>query len=77
MRVEYDKAAIDKHGSIPAAQFASVGPPMSATPDFSLPVPQDWISRVSILLPARADKLILVYRQNHTRLDLARPVVQF
>jgi hypothetical protein len=50
---------------------------MSATPDFSLPVPQDWISRVSILLPARADKLILVYRQNHTRLDLARPVVQF
>lgn len=40
--ISYDPAAIKKHGSILAAQFASLGMQMPEKPDFRLPIPDEW-----------------------------------
>lgn len=46
LKVSYHPADVRMHGSIMRAQFASVGLPPVAEPDFSLPIPQNWRSNV-------------------------------
>jgi hypothetical protein len=57
----YGKPGIDQHGTILGAMFASVGVPMPARPDFSLPVPDEWRARVRDRIGA-IDRPILVHR---------------
>lgn len=60
-RLTYSPAAIHAHGSILAAQFASVGLKMPERPDFSLPVPNAWRERLRSRGLALG-KPLLVYR---------------
>lgn len=63
--IGYDRASIKAHGSILAAQFASVGiTKMPERPDFSMPVPQFWKDKANEFVAPHYDgkKPLLVYR---------------
>jgi SAM-dependent methyltransferase len=40
--INYDPVSIKRYGTILAAQFASIGLPMPARPDFRLPISKEW-----------------------------------
>lgn len=60
-KITYDPIRIKLHGSIMAAQYASVGMQMPERPDFSIPVPYKWrdLAREKVGHP---NKPLLVYR---------------
>lgn len=61
VHVGYTPSAIRQHGSILAAQFASVGLAMPERPDFSLPVPQAWRDKANKLVGPHT-KPLMIYR---------------
>lgn len=61
-RITYDPIRIKLHGSILAAQYASVGLPMPEKPDFSLAVPQQWRDWAREKIGDPQGKPVLVYR---------------
>jgi hypothetical protein len=67
LRITYNRAAIESHGSILAAIFSSFGLAMPAAPDFSLPIPQTWTDK--------AKQLINSWPVNGKPLMMYRPVI--
>lgn len=64
LKLTYNPAEIHRHGSILAAQFASVGLTMPERPDFSLPVPLAWRTKARRLIEGwkTGGKPLLMYR---------------
>jgi SAM-dependent methyltransferase len=62
--IGYNADTIHEHGSILAAQFASVGLSVPERPDFSLPVKEEWRRAARAFLAGRnpAGKPMMVYR---------------
>lgn len=61
VKITYDPIRIKVHGSIMAAQYASVNMQMPEQPDFSLPVPREWRDHARALV-GYPTKPLLVYR---------------
>jgi ADP-heptose:LPS heptosyltransferase len=63
VRMTYNKATVERYGSILAAIFACAGVKMPERPDFSLPIPDAWRRRVRALIETWSpDKPLLIYR---------------
>jgi hypothetical protein len=64
MRLSYSGETVLRHGSILAAQYASIGMRMPKRPDFSLPVPDAWRegALAALDLDRVGSKPLMVYR---------------
>lgn len=62
IKITYDADLIHRHGSILAAQFASVGMKMPDRPDFALPVKQEWRDWAREAVGDTHGKPIMAYR---------------